>query len=307
MTAGTTAKTLRPPLSDWSALAALVLMWGSAFALTKIAVDRIDPFWVTALRIAIGAVVLVVSARVLGYVLPVDRRAWIWFAALGFVGNVAPFVLIAWAQQHIASSLAGILVAMMPIMVIVLAHYVLPDEPLTRRKLASFGCGFAGVVLLVGPVALGGLTLGGIRLVAELAVLVAAGGYALNAIGARRAPEMPGIVLATGVVVAAVPQAILAALVFARWPDAPDTAAWIATVLLGVFPTAVAAAILYPLLQRAGASFVATSNYYVPCCAVLLGVAFLGERLAPLDYAGFAVILAGVAIAQWRGADARGS
>lgn len=289
---------LRVTPRDWAALAALVAMWGSAFALTTVAVAGMAPVWVAALRITLGAVLLWIVMLAMGDVLPRDRKSWGWFVWLGFIGNVAPFVLISWAQQTIASSLAGILVALMPIMVIVLANFLLPDEPLTRRRALSFVFGFVGVVLLIGPAAIGDISLDGARIVAELAVLLAAAGYALNAVTARLAPAVPGLVLGTGVLLAAAPQALLIALLSSPLPAMPSAATITAVVLLGVFPTALAAALLYPLLMRAGAGFVATSNYYVPCFAVLLGVTFMGESLTAFDYAGFAVILLGVVIAQ---------
>lgn len=288
---------------DWIALAALVAMWGSAFALTSIAVVGMAPVWVAAWRITLGAIVLWSVMRATGAVLPRDRRTWMWFAWLGFTGNVAPFVLISWAQLTIASSLAGILVALMPIMVILLANVLLPDEPLTRRKVVSFGFGFIGVVLLVGPAALGDLSLDGMRILAQFAVLLAAAGYALNAVTARLAPPVPGLVLGAGVLLAAAPQAVLIAALSSSSPGIPSAPTLTALILLGVFPTALATALLYPLLMRAGAGFVATSNYYVPCFAVVLGVVFMGESLNPFDYAGFAVILLGVLVAQY-GADA---
>ncbi len=301
MTAPAGRKTLVARPRDWMALAALVAMWGSAFALTSIAVAGMAPVWVAAGRITLGAGLLWLVMRATGETLPRERSTWAWFAWLGFIGNVAPFVLISWAQQTIASSLAGILVALMPIMVILLANVLLPDEPLTRRKALSFGCGFIGVVLLVGPAALGDFSLDGMRIVAELAVLLAAAGYALNAVTARLAPPLPGLVLGAGVLLAAAPQALLIAVLSSPAPAMPSAATLTAVVLLGVFPTALATAVLYPLLMRAGAGFVATSNYYVPCFAVALGVAFMGESLHAFDYAGFVVILLGVVIAQTDG------
>ncbi|MGR9091902.1 MAG: DMT family transporter [Gammaproteobacteria bacterium] len=292
---------LRVAPRDWAALAALVAMWGAAFALTAIAVAGMAPVWVAALRITLGAVLLWMLMRATGEVLPRDRTSWAWFGWLGFIGNMAPFVLISWAQQTIPSSLAGILVALMPIMVILLAHFLLPDEPLTRNRAFSFVFGFVGVVLLIGPAALGDISLDGMRILAELAVLLAAAGYALNAVTARLAPPVPGLVLGTGVLLAAAPQALLIAALSSPLPGMPSAATLTAVVLLGVFPTALASALLYPLLMRAGAGFVATSNYYVPCFAVLLGVSFMGESLNAFDYAGFAVILLGVIVAQHDG------
>ncbi|MGR8919230.1 MAG: DMT family transporter [Gammaproteobacteria bacterium] len=283
---------------DWAELLALVLMWGSAFALTRVALDGIDPWWVAALRINLGALLLVLTLAVKRRSLPRDPAAWLWFGWLGLVGNVAPFGLISWGQQHVASSLAGILMAVMPLMLVLLAHYLLPDEPLSRRRFAGFALGFVGVVCLMGPLALGGLGFGGIRLWAELAVLAAALGYALNGVTARLAPPMPGIVLATGVMLAAALQSLLLAAWLAPPPVLPGRDALLAIVVLGIFPTAFGAALLYPLISRAGAGFVAVSNYLVPVCALVVGLVFMHESLAPGDYLGLALILAGIALSE---------
>lgn len=282
---------------------ALVAVWGSAFALTRVAVASVNPWWVTALRIALGALLLWVVLRASGQSLPRDRAAWAWFTWLGAVGNVVPFALIAWGTQYIASSLAGILMAVMPIMVIVLAHWLLPDEPLTWRRAAAFGLGFLGVVLMIGPYAPDPSSLGGRAFAAELAMLLAAAGYALNGVTARRAPPMGGLVLATGVLVAAAVQATALALALAPLPSRADPAAVLCVLALAVFPTALGAAIVYPLLRRAGAGFVALSNYLVPMFALAVGVTLMDESLSLMDYAGLGLVLAGVALLRREGAD----
>ena len=62
-----------------------------------------------------------------------------------------PFFLISWATLHASSSLVGILMATNPLMVLVLVHLFLPDEPIRPRHVAGFAFGFTGVVLLIGP------------------------------------------------------------------------------------------------------------------------------------------------------------
>lgn len=282
-------------LRDWLELAALVLMWGSAFAVTAYALESFDPWWVTALRLALAALLLIALLAVRGERLPRDRRSWAWFACLGLIGNVLPFVLIAWGQQYLPSSLAGILMAAVPLLTLVLAHRLLPDEPLDARRFGAFVVGFTGVVLLIDPRAVHDLALAGPRFVAQLAILLAAACYALNAVAARLAPPMSGQVLATGVLCAATPQAVLLAAWLAPLPPWPSAAAAVAIIALGIFPTALGAALLYPLIGRAGAGFVSTTNYLVPICALATGVVLLDESPVVTDYLGLALILGGIA------------
>lgn len=278
----------------------LVLIWGTAFALIEIALADVGPWWLTASRIGIAALLLTAVLLARGESLPVDVRSWCWFAWLGAVGNVAPFVFISWGQQSVPSSIAGILMASMPLMVIVLAARLLPDEPLSKAKIGGFTLGFVGLALMMDPGEWLQWRSAGAELLAPLAVLLGALGYALNSVTVRMMPPLSGLVLASGVIIAASIEALIGAILFEPLPGLIATDVWLSILALAVFPTALGALILYPLVRRAGASFVAITNYLVPVCAVIVGVVFLSEQLQTTDYTGLCLILLGIAIAQYR-------
>ena len=102
------------------------------------------PLASTVIRILLAALALYVYMRLRGHRLPVDRRSWAYFFAMAIVGNALPFFLSTWGQLYIDSGLAGILMAVMPLSVLLLAHWFLPDEPMTRARTVGF---------LVGPTA----------------------------------------------------------------------------------------------------------------------------------------------------------
>src|SRR6476660_4721049 len=116
---------------DWITLAALVVTWGSSFAMTKIAVASIDPAWVMALRLSVGGIFLTLIVMLTQRQWPRRGRLWGWFAVLGLVGHAVPFFLISWGTQFISSGLSGVLMGAIPLFVVVLAHVFLPDERLT--------------------------------------------------------------------------------------------------------------------------------------------------------------------------------
>lgn len=291
---------------DWLLLGALVAFWGSSFALTKVAVETIAPIWVVALRLSIGAAVVWALALARGQRPPHDPRAWAWFAWLAATGAVLPFFLISWGTKYIDSGLAGILIGTVPITIIVLSHFLLPDEPMDRYKAAGFTSGFAGVVLLIGPENLTNLSGSGITLIAEFALLIAAISFAVQAVTARRMPPM-GVMLraASVLLVSALSSTALALFASPQGLAGASTAGLLATAALGLFPTALGAMTLFRLLDRAGAGFVAMSNYLIPAWALLTGVVFLGEKLTWHIAAGFALILAGIAVSEHFGARAR--
>ncbi len=296
----------RATWGDWLRLLGLVVFWGASFALTKIAVASLTPEWTVALRLILGAAIVYGVMRWEGLHLPTDPQALLWFVGLGIIGAILPFFLISWGTQYLPSGLSGILMAATPLAVIFLAHFALPDEPLTPLRAFGFFLGFAGVVILIGPAALAQIASGGIVFWAELAVLGATVSYALQSVLARRAPPMHFLQKTTGVLLAAalgsVPLAILTG------PEGPwqaSLASWLAVVALGVFPTALAGILMFRLLEQAGAAFVSLSNYLISPFAYFLGVLLLSEPFHWRALLGLLVILSGIAISEGAGAARR--
>ncbi len=289
------------PLTHWAALAFLVLAWGSSFALTKIAVQSVAPIWMPAARITIAALILVIALKARGGALPRGLSIWAWFLWLGVTGTMLPFFLISWASLHAPSSLVGILMATNPLMVLVLVHLFLPDEPVRPRRVAGFAVGFAGVVLLIGPATLLSLDGAGLTLWAEIAALAGAFCYAAHNISARKSPDIDLIGKAAGTLAAMVPFAIgIALLTEPAGLQSAAPGALAAILVLAVAPTGIATLVLFWLVNQAGARFLAMSNYLVPVFAALTGVAFMAERLDAGDWIGLAMILTGILISEGR-------
>ena len=290
----------RRPLFHWLLLFALVALWGSSFAFTKVAVTALAPEAVVAARLVIAAVVLIAVGVVLGRRVPKGRRLWAYSAAMAVFGNALPFMLISWGQQGISSGLAGILMAVMPLTTMVLAHVFIEGERLTPIKVAGFVVGFMGVVVLIGPEAL--LALGGSRsaLVSQLAVLGGAVSYAVATILARRRPPADAIATAAGVTAIA---AVMMVPVAAATGNAPLTLdvpvpALIAVAVLGVMSTAVATVVYFRLVAAAGPSFLSQINYLIPVWAVGVGVAVMGEQPEWSALGGLVLVLAGIALSE---------
>ena len=148
-------------------LAVLSSLWGSSFMLTKVALHDLPPTTIVAGRIALACVVLVCILVARGVRLPRDLGTWLWFALLGLTGTVLPFLLINLGQVHVDSGLAAIIVGATPLFTILLAHTLTLDERMTARGLSGVLAGLVGIVVLVGPAALGGL---GVNLWAQLAI-----------------------------------------------------------------------------------------------------------------------------------------
>lgn len=290
---------------DWTLLLALVVMWGSSFMFNRIAVASLPPLIVVAGRIGIAAMVLIVIVHALGKRLPPPGRAWWPYVVIAIVGNAVPFYLITWGQQVVESALAGILIAIMPLATIVLAHFLIAGEHLTRQRVAGFITGFSGILLLMGPDALAGVGGDALRIVSQLAVLGGALCYALQSVLTRLIIKGDILVAAAATLLIAAVIAVPAALWLDRpWLLAPTASSVVAVVWLGVGPTAIATVLYFMLIRSAGPTFMSLVNYLSPGVAVLLGLLVLGETPQANAYFGLVLILAGLAFSQSRPARA---
>jgi drug/metabolite transporter (DMT)-like permease len=284
-------------------LLSLTLMWGTSFLLTKIAVGGFPPDLVVAGRLVLATVLLVPTAWLLATRPVAGRRLWVFYVLIAVFGNVLPFSLIAWGQTFIASGLAGILMAIMPLATLGLAHFLVPGEHLTRYRAAGFVLGFAGVVVLLGPDAFSDLASGQGHLLPMLAVLGGAISYAVSSILARLRPASDALFSAASTITLAsfmmVPVVVLTGDVTgAAVPVAPETPHLIAVALLGVFATAIATIVYFKLVKSAGPSFVSQLNYLIPLWAVGVGMLFLGEEPEPNHLYALGLILCGILVTQ---------
>lgn len=283
--------------ADWALLGALVLMWGTAFAVIRLALDSVHPLGVAGGRIVVAAGVLSATLRLAGFRFPRGARAWSWFLLLGLVGNALPFYLVSWGQERVASGATGILMAMNPLVTLVLAHFFVAGEPLTRARLAGFGLGFVGVLVLLGPAAL--LELRG-DVARQAAILGGSVCYAANSILARRMPDTHPLVASACVLLAASVALAPAALAEPLAVE-PSATSLLAVLWLGVVPTATATVVYFRIVSSAGPTFLSLVNYPVPVVAVATGALVHAERPGAQGLVALALILAGIALAELGG------
>ena len=288
-------------IKDWGLLAALVVLWGSNFMFIKLGVSAVPPATLVATRLIIGAVILVTVVRAWGYTFPPLGRAWMPYVVLGVLGNCMPFWFITWGQKSLDSALAGILMAIMPLTTLLLAHFFVAGETMTRNRVTGFLLGFLGIVVLMGPAALAGLGGSPIEILAQLSVLAGALCYAVNGILIRVTLKGDVMVAAAAIIaVAAVVSVPVALVVDQPWRLAPDANAVWLLLWIGIGPTALATLVHLKLIGSAGPTFMSLINYCIPVVATFFGVTLLGETPGANAYAGLVLILAGIALSQLR-------
>jgi drug/metabolite transporter (DMT)-like permease len=275
----------------WLAFAAMSVLWGCSYLLIRIAVrGGMSPADVAWTRVFIAAVLLLVlswRAGLLGSV----RGRWRWLAVYAVVEISIPFPLIAAGEVHVASSLAAILIAAVPLIGAVLALRFDHAERPTRSRAVGLAIGFAGVIALVGVDIAGS----GSELVGAGAILVAAVGYAIGpmVVKHRLGGLDPRAMMGVSLAIAAVILAPFAAADGSAGLSSATAGAWASVAALGVFCTALAFVVFAVLIREAGTSRATVITYVNPLVAVVLGVTLEGERPGAGAIAGLLLILAG--------------
>jgi len=295
---------LEPGLINWLRVAVLAVIWGSSFMIVSVALQGLGPFSVAAIRIALAAVILLVLTRMKGLSLPSIRGGdgrLVWLAAAGFglFSMALPFFLLSWGQQYVASGFAGVTMAAVPLLVLPLAHFLVPGDRLNLPKGVGFVIGFSGVIVLIGLEAFDARG-GALETWARLACFGAAAGYAVGSIITRLAPKVDELAFAAAATMLAAVMIVPVALLVEGLPSQIGAGTLLAVLYLGVVPTALANLLLVAVIRSAGPSFMSLVNYQVPVWSVIFGAVFLGEALPSRTLWALALILAGVAISQWR-------
>jgi drug/metabolite transporter (DMT)-like permease len=281
----------------WVAFACMSALWGIPYLFIKLAVDDgVPPAFVAWSRVVLAAVVLLALAWRAGTLAPLRGKGR-WLAAYAFLEITIPFPMIAFGEQHVASSLAAIIIASVPLFIALLAIRFDQSERATGRRLVGLFVGLGGVVALVG------IDVGGHsdELLGAGAIVLAALGYAAGPMIFKRQLGTldPRATMGGSLALAAL---FLTPFAIADPPSTvPSGDGLIAILVLGIFCTAIAFVIFSGLLMEVGAGRAAVITYINPVVAVGLGVAVLGERPGAGAIAGLLLILAG----SWLSTDGR--
>jgi drug/metabolite transporter (DMT)-like permease len=299
-----------PGALDWTILAILVAIWGSAFAALRLAVSAIAPLWVVAGRLVIASVVLVFMLAIFGYLrlgpralraaCAIDPPGWAAIRIYSLVGVAftgVPFFFYAYAGETLASAVLAICNGAVPLFTALFAHAMLKGEPLTPRRSLGVMLGFSGLVALSAPSFAEGATATVLGLVLAIA---GAALYSGGNIATRRAPPLAPVMSSLIITASGALFILPFALVLEPLPAGTPSAAWLAVGFLGVAPTAIGTILYVILIQRAGAVFVAFATYLTPLWAGFIGVVFLSEPLQLSMVVALTLILAGVAVASRR-------
>jgi drug/metabolite transporter (DMT)-like permease len=278
---------------------ALGTVWGCSFIFIELGLKFLTPFGVTFIRCALGAITLIIIARIRKIDLPTDRKVWqkLWVVAL--LLNVIPGVLFAFAQQYVTSVFASIINAATPLMTLVFILVIFREEKLKREQIFGLLIGALGVMTVVGV----WKELGDNQLVGVIALLIAVSCYGAsypystrNVIPLKLKPEA----LAAGQLIMAAITLLPLFIINGISNDSYPRQSVIAMLCLGIFGSGFAYIWNFSITAAAGSAIASSVTYLTPVVAVIVGRLYLGEVIVWHEIVGAIIVVLGALLSQGR-------
>jgi len=284
---------------DWGLFIAVAAIWGSSFLLIDIGLDAFPPGLITLVRVGSGAAALwalppSISTRVgkpiaATKIDPGDRQRLL---LLSVIWVAIPFTLFPIAEQHINSSVTGLLNGATPIFAATVAAVLLRQRA-RGPLLVGLVVGFVGIALISAPsISDGSNQASGVFMVLGATVCY---GFAIN-LAAPLQQKYGSLPLMARMLALAT----LWTLPYGLWDIGEadwQLAPVLATLVLGVFGTGIAFAIMGTLVGRVGSTRASFITYLIPVVSLTLGIAFRGDSVAPIAVVGIALVIGGAFLA----------
>lgn len=273
---------------------ALCLIWGTTWIVIKIGLADLPPIGFATVRFLIASGILFVVLRVQKLPLPKTAKEWRLLALTGILQFSINYSLIFWGEQYISSGLTAVLQATISMFGLLLAWFFLPNERITKLKVAAVVLGIAGVAIIFSDqlrVQNVMAFLGSVGIViaaytaAQASVLVKA-----------KAGAFHPATLVFGQMICGLPPIILYTFVFEGNPlQYHWTWTAVASVLyLAIVGTVAAFWLYYWLLSKVESTMAMMISVATPLIAVLIDWAVLDERLPTQTFLGGLLIMASI-------------
>lgn len=264
----------------------LGLIWGLPYLLIKVSVEYLSPEVIVFLRVFLASIILLPVVIKRGYLRELKGH-WKWVFVFAVVEITFPIGALTYAEIKLSSSMAGLLVAAVPIVSAILAWRLGIDDRITGTRVFGLSVGILGVAALVG------LDVSGSELISVALLGITVIGYALGPIIVSQklstAPALAAVAMAM-----VINSVIYAPLAFISRPtESVPINVWVAVAFLGAVCTALAFVLFFALVAEVGPTRTTVITYINPAVAVVLGVLVLSEPITLGLIIGFPLILIG--------------
>lgn len=279
------------------AFATIYLVWGSTYLAIRIAVETLPPLAMAGVRWLLAGVLLFAIVRPREKA-PLTMQNWLATGLVGTLMLLGGNGLVCWAELTVASGLAALLIATVPIWMVVLDWLFFDGPRPVGPVVVGLVVGLVGICVLIGPERIGGQRA---NFAGTLALLAACVFWALGSLYSRRGPLPHSTWLATSMEMMIGGGVLLAvgaaAGEFGRFePATMSLRSLLALAYLFVMGSVVALTAYKWLLQVCSPATVSTYAYVNPVIAILLGAALVGEPLTPRVVLAAVIILAAVVV-----------
>lgn len=271
------------------------LLWGAQFVFMRQAVAHISDVWVAAGRAITGALTLWLLCAL--FRLQSKARFWPIYALIALVDATLPFLMLAWAQKQVDSSISAVIMGMIPLLTLLFAPMVI-GERLRPIALVSVLVGFGGIWVLFAPQLLGS-NHSEARFWPLFVTLISAGCYALGMLLVKRFARESPLLVARNILTCAAIELTIVALIKAPTLTLPSMDALVPLLMLGILSTGLGYFVFMALIAQSGPTFASMSNYLVPVIGFLLGGWLLNERPPHTTAWALLLILLAIALNQW--------
>jgi drug/metabolite transporter (DMT)-like permease len=281
------------------AFALVYVFWGSTYLGIRIAVERIPPVLMAGVRFAIAGPIMLAFCATTGRRVRVTRAELVRLAAVGILLLSFSNAVLAWAELHVPTGLAALIVAVVPIWFLLIEAYMIrAGERVTARGLVGVALGLSGMIILLWPRLTATHALGWWELAAAASLLGSSFTWALGSVLARhwRLAVDPLVGSGWQMTVAGTVNVVVGLALGqagrARW----EPAGLGAVLYLVVFGSWVGYSAYVWLLRHVPTAKVSTYAYVNPVIAVFLGWLVLGEPVDRFILAGTVIIVPAVAL-----------
>lgn len=270
---------------------AIFVIWGTTYLAIRGALAGFPPFMLGAIRFGIAGLLLWLVApagRLSGTEL---RSAMLPGVLLFLCGNGS----VTYVEQRVPSAIVALMPSLIPLFVLMLEWLLGISSRPKLRTLAAFGCGTAGVALVLGGSAQ--LDGGAIRASDGLILLGGAIAWALGTVLLRRRPPGSSAMrsAALQMVVAAAGFSLVSAVAGEALQESPPISAVLCLLYLALFGSVIAVTSYTYLLLRVRPSVVSTYAFVNPVIAMAVGSMLGGEALGSNAVLGGALVVISVA------------
>ena len=280
------------------AFAIIYFVWGSTFLAIRIGVEQVPPLLLAAMRFLVAGIVLYAWLLARGERSP-SLRQWISASLLGLMIFVFDYGLLFWAERRVASGIAAVMMATIPVFMALSEIIFLRTQRLTISLTVALLTGICGVAVLMShSLNLGGAT---IDRLGAIALIFASVSWSVASVLTRKLvlPESKAMssgaqMLAGGILLALTSAATGE---FRRFdPASVSRGAWFALAYLIVFGSIIGFTAYVWLLHHQSPTLVGTYAYINPVVAVLIGYLLAGEPLTRRTVLGTLLVLLSVVV-----------